>query len=218
MRNRYGLSGPFETLSDKQIRQQMEINFFGLIDVTRKAMETMRDLKTGGVIQQVTSIGGQLGMFMYSARFRRTLLNLLGVPLFSIYCASKWAVEGFTEAISKEVKPEWGIKFTCIEPGGFRTDWAGRSMDFGDVEQPAYDHMDAKKSMGERNGTQAGDPPKAAKVFYDLAVMDDPPLRCVVGTDAYSGINKKLETYKESVEKFEKWSNSTNVDGYKAPS
>lgn len=57
----YGLSGPFETLSEKQIRQQMEINFFGLIDVTRKAMETMRDLKTGGVIQQVTSIGGQVG-------------------------------------------------------------------------------------------------------------------------------------------------------------
>lgn len=57
----YGLNGPFETLSEKQIRQQMEINFFGLIDVTRKAMETMRDRKTGGVIQQVTSIGGQIG-------------------------------------------------------------------------------------------------------------------------------------------------------------
>ena len=59
----YGLSGPFETLSDKQIRTQMEINFFGLINVTRKAMEVMRDLKTGGVIQQVTSIGGQVGQY-----------------------------------------------------------------------------------------------------------------------------------------------------------
>lgn len=58
----YGLNGPFETLSDGQIRQQMEINFFGLINVTRKAMETMRGLKTGGLIQQVTSIGGQIGM------------------------------------------------------------------------------------------------------------------------------------------------------------
>lgn len=58
----YGLCGPFETLSDSQIRQQMEVNFFGLIDVTRKAVETMRELKTGGVIQQVTSIGGQLGI------------------------------------------------------------------------------------------------------------------------------------------------------------
>jgi len=196
----YGLSGPFETLSDKQVRQQMEINFFGLIDVTRKAMETMRDLKTGGVIQQVTSIGGQRG-----------------VPNFSIYCASKWAVEGFTEALSHEVKPEWGIKFTCIEPGGFRTDWAGRSMEFGEIQNPAYDHMDARKTMGERHGNQAGDPAKAAKVFYDLAVMDDPPLRCIVGTDAYAAINKKLETYTENVKKFEKWSTSTDVDGYQAP-
>lgn len=57
----YGLNGPFETLSERQIRQQMEVNFFGLIDVTRKAIETMRELKTGGVIQQVTSIGGQIG-------------------------------------------------------------------------------------------------------------------------------------------------------------
>jgi NAD(P)-dependent dehydrogenase (short-subunit alcohol dehydrogenase family) len=59
----YGLNGPFETLSDNQIRQQMEINFFGLIDVTRKALDTMRELKTGGVIQQVTSIGGQIGQY-----------------------------------------------------------------------------------------------------------------------------------------------------------
>ncbi|KAI8941805.1 hypothetical protein NX059_003006 [Plenodomus lindquistii] len=194
-----GYSGPFETLSDKQLRQQMEINFFGLIDVTRKAMETMRDLKTGGVIQQVTSIGGQLG-----------------VPNFAIYCASKFAVEGFTEAVSKEVKPEWGIKFTCIEPGGFRTDWSGRSMEFGEISHPAYDDVDARKNAESRHHTQAGDPAKGAQVFYDLAIMDDPPLRCVVGTDAYAGINKKLEDYGESVKKFEKWSNSTNVDGYEA--
>jgi short-subunit dehydrogenase len=82
----------------------MEVNFFGLIDVTRVALETMREQKPpGGLISQVTSIGGQIG-----------------VPSYSIYCASKWAVEGFTEAVSKEVKPEWGIKLQCIEPGGFR--------------------------------------------------------------------------------------------------
>ena len=128
----------------------MEINFFGLIDCTRKAMEIMREKNSpsGGLIQQVTSIGGQRG-----------------VPTFSVYCASKWAVEGFTEAIAQEVKPEWGIKFTCIEPGGFRTDWAGRSMDFGEKET-AYDHINAKEAMGKRNGTQAGDPHKGAAAFY----------------------------------------------------
>ena len=100
----YGLSGAFEELSEKNIRTQMEVNFFGLMSVTRKAMAVMREQKpSGGLIQQVTSIGGQRG-----------------VPSFSIYCASKWAVEGFTEAVQHEVKPEWGIKFTCVEPGGFR--------------------------------------------------------------------------------------------------
>lgn len=100
----YGLSGVFEELSDKQIHTQMDVNFFGLIAVTRRAMEVMREQKPcGGLIQQITSIGGQRG-----------------VPTFSIYCASKWAVEGFTEAVQQEVKPEWQIKFTCVEPGGFR--------------------------------------------------------------------------------------------------
>lgn len=102
----YGLCGAFEELTEDQIRQQMEINFFGLIDVTRSALETMRDKQSpqGGVIQQVTSIGGQRG-----------------VPTFSVYCGSKWAVEGMTEAISHELKPEWNIKLTCIEPGGKST-------------------------------------------------------------------------------------------------
>ncbi|KAF2435963.1 NAD(P)-binding protein [Tothia fuscella] len=198
----YGLGGEFESLADKQIRTQMEVNFFGLIDVTRKAMSVMREQSPkGGIIQQVTSIGGQIG-----------------VPTFSIYCASKWAVEGFTEAVQLEVKPEWNIKFTCIEPGGFRTDWAGRSMAFAENKNPAYDHIDAKKAMGERHNTQAGDPYKGAEVFYELGCMKDPPLRCIVGTDAYARLQKKLETYSESSKKFEKLSNSTDVDGYKAPS
>ena len=197
----YGLGGEFESLSEKQIRTQMEINFFGLLDVTRKALQVMRNQKTGGRIQQVTSIGGQVG-----------------VPTFSIYCASKWAVEGFTEAVQQELKPEWNISLTCIEPGGFRTDWAGRSMDFGEEKEPAYDHIDAKKSMGERHGKQAGDPAKAGKAFYELAVIDNPPLRCIIGTDAYERINTKLEKYQENVKRFEKLSNSTDVDGYQKPS
>ena len=82
----YGLAGEFESLSENQLRTQMEVNFFGLINVTRTALETMRSQKPqGGLIQQVTSIGGQVG-----------------VPGFSLYCASKWAVEGFTESLSAE--------------------------------------------------------------------------------------------------------------------
>lgn len=100
----YGLTGCFEEYTDEQIRTQMEVNFFGLVNVTREALVTMREQSpSGGVIQQVTSVGGQRG-----------------AAGFSLYAASKWAVEGFTESISKEMKPEWGIKFTCLEPGGFR--------------------------------------------------------------------------------------------------
>jgi hypothetical protein len=90
-------------------------------------------------------------------------------------------------------------------------------MAFAENKNPAYDHIDSKKTMGERHGTQAGDPPKAAIAFYELAVMKDPPLRCVVGTDAYARLGAKLETYGKNREKFEKLSNSTDVDGYKAP-
>lgn len=84
----YGLNGPFETVSDRQIRTQMEVNFFGLLDVTRQALGVMRERNSppGGLIQQVTSIAAQRGE-----------------PNFSTYCASKWAVEGFTEALSHEV-------------------------------------------------------------------------------------------------------------------
>ncbi|KIW26302.1 uncharacterized protein PV07_09403 [Cladophialophora immunda] len=197
----YGLSGCFEECTDEQIRQQMEINFFGLLDVTREALETMRDKQKpqGGLIQQITSIGGQRG-----------------VPFFSIYCASKWAVEGFTEALSHEVKPEWGIKFTLVEPGGFRTDWAGRSMTFA-TRHPAYDHLNAEKHMTARHGTQAGDPKKGAKAMYELAIMPNPPLRVVVGTDAYKAVMNKLEQYEQNYTKYAALSNSTDVDGYVAP-
>ena len=174
----YGLSGPFEELEDAQIKQQMDVNFFGLLAVTRKAMEIMRKQSpSGGLIQQVTSIGGQRG-----------------VPTFSIYCASKWAVEGFTEAVAQEVKPEWGIKFTCVEPGGFRTDWAGRSMAFAEKRHEAYDHINAKEAMGKRHGKQVGDPIKAAKAMYELAVMKEPPLRVVFGSDAYKVSFVQLST------------------------
>lgn len=196
----YGLAGVFEELSQEQIKTQMDVNFFGLLKVTKKAMEVMREQKpSGGLIQQVTSIGGQIG-----------------VPFFSLYCASKWAVEGFTESLSKEVKPEWNIKFQCVEPGGFRTDWAGRSMSFPEKKHPAYDHVDAKKAMGDRHGTQAGDPIKGARAMYELATLEEPPLRAVIGTDAYKAINNKIKTYGENYPKYEKISNSTDVDGYVA--
>jgi NAD(P)-dependent dehydrogenase (short-subunit alcohol dehydrogenase family) len=195
----YGLAGVFEEVSETQLRKQMEVNYFGLLAVTRKALAVMRDTNSppGGLIQNVTSIGGQRG-----------------VPLFSIYCSSKWAVEGFTEAVSKELKPEWGIRVQCVEPGGFRTDWAGRSMEFPEQRHPAYDHLHAKEQMEKRNGTQKGDPEKGGKAMYQLAVMKEPPLRAVIGSDAYEGMQGKIKEYGELYgrEDLKKIANSTDVE------
>ena len=173
----------------------------------------MRDQKTGGVIQQITSIGGQRGeQYHTSSIFTSGPNHLKGVPTFSIYCASKWAVEGFTEAISHEVKPEWNIKFTCIEPGGFRTDWAGRSMDFGEKKHPAYDHIDAKQAMGKRHGTQAGDPAKAAQALLEIVEAENPPVHLVLGTDALGLIRAKLQSLHAEISEWEHLTRSTDFE------
>ncbi|KAI5480080.1 NAD(P)-binding protein [Pseudohyphozyma bogoriensis] len=191
----YGLLGEFESFTEQQCREQFDVNFFGLINVTKKAMQTMRDRKTGGRILQITSIGGQTG-----------------VPTASLYCASKWAVEGLTEAIAQEVKPEWGIKFTCVEPGGFRTEWAGGSMGFTTKLSPdPYDHLNAPKTMGARHGTQVGDPYKGAEAMYKIAMLENPPLRVVLGSDAYGRMLTKMETYTKSIKEYEELSKSTDV-------
>lgn len=91
-------------------------------------------------------------------------------------------------------------------------------MDFGENKNPAYDHINAKEAMGKRHMSQAGDPVKAGKAFYELAVMEDPPLRVVVGSDAYTALGQKLETYQKNWKRFERLSNSTDVDGYQRPS
>jgi len=85
-------------------------------------------------------------------------------------------------------------------------------MDFGANKKDDYDHFDAKSNMEKMHGKQAGDPVKGARAMYEVATMQDPPLRCVIGSDAYQWMNKKLDTYGESVKKFEKLSNSTDVD------
>jgi len=91
-------------------------------------------------------------------------------------------------------------------------------MEFPEKRHPAYDHMDAKEIMGKRHNKQAGDPEKGAKAIYELAILKDPPLRVVIGTDAYKAIFTKLKNYDENYKKYEKISNSTDVDGYEAPS
>ena len=90
-------------------------------------------------------------------------------------------------------------------------------MAFTSKRHPAYDHLDPHKTMGERHGNQAGDPAKGAKAMYDLAVLPDPPLRAVIGSDAYKRIYKKIADYDANFKKYEEISNSTDVEGWVRP-
>ncbi|KAF8308816.1 NAD(P)-binding protein [Clavulina sp. PMI_390] len=190
----YGAIGVFESLSEAEIQKLMAVNFFGVVDVTRTAMEIMRGQPTGGVIQQMSSISGRLAY-----------------PGYSMYNASKWALEGFTEAISKEVKPEWNIKFQLIEPGRFRTDWGGPSLALAD-NHPGYPHMDLKKYHEDIRGREPDDPVKGALEIYKLANMENPPLRCILGANAYNSMIRTLDERKQEVEKNKSISFSTAFD------
>ncbi|KAI1349654.1 NAD(P)-binding protein [Xylaria sp. FL0043] len=150
----YGLCSAFEEHTDDEIQSVMDIKFMEVARVTRAAIRIMPDVNMppGGLIQQITAL--------------------------SAYCASKWVVEGMAEPIPKETKPDWNIKLTCIEPGGFRTEWAHKNMSFGQRAQAllAYHHIQAEQ------------------------VMD---AICLLGSKAFAAMEGKLSHYSETYRYFE---------------
>jgi NAD(P)-dependent dehydrogenase (short-subunit alcohol dehydrogenase family) len=166
----YGVSGAIEELTEAQARQQFEVNLFGALWVTQAALPILRAQGSGWIVQ-VSSIGG-----------------LAAFPLTGIYHASKWALEGFSETLRQEVEP-FGVKVLMVEPSGFRTDWAGSSMDRAEPIG-AYDEIEpiAKRRASqqeENNGSQPGNPDLAAKALLDTLSRDDPPFRLLLGNVAY---------------------------------
>ena len=163
----YGDIASIEETNLADFRAQVETNLFGVINVTKAAIPFLREQKSGHIIQ-ISSIGGRVGS-----------------PGLGAYQAAKWAVEGFSEVLSKEVAP-LGIKVTIIEPGGFRTDWAGSSMTIR-PNRPEYDSTVgavAKYIRDNHNGIQPGDPVKAAAAIIHIATLEEPPLRLLLGSDA----------------------------------
>jgi NAD(P)-dependent dehydrogenase (short-subunit alcohol dehydrogenase family) len=162
----YGDVGSVEETSLADFRKLIETNVFGVIIMTKAALPVMREQGAGHIIQ-FSSIGGRVTF-----------------PGLSAYHASKWGIEGFSEALAKEVEPI-GIKVTIIEPGGFRTDWAGSSMTISPsrIEYDSTVGATARR-MRARNGHQQGDPAKAAAVIVQIANLAEPPLRLLLGTDA----------------------------------
>jgi len=155
------------TLDD--FRAQIDTNLLGVVNVTKAALPVLR-AQGGGRVIQVSSIGGRLA-----------------TPGLSAYQAAKWAVGGFSEVLAKEVAP-LGIAVTVLEPGGMRTDWAGSSMRVAPISEPYRPTVGAMAALhdGIGSGSALGDPAKVAQVVLDVAAMDEPPLRLILGSEAYA--------------------------------
>lgn len=182
----YGSMGPIEEVSDAEVRRQFDVNVFGALDVTRQVLPHMRKQRSGHIIN-ITSIAG-----------------IQGFPGVGIYNGSKFALEGIGEALAAEVK-HLGIKVTNVEPGPFRTEWAGSSATFTkpaieDYAEGAGVNIHAIES---RSGKQVGDPVKGAVAMYQLTTLDEPPVHLPLGGPAYNRVRSKTEWYNQEVDAFE---------------
>ncbi|PBC39070.1 short-chain dehydrogenase/reductase [Rhodococcus sp. ACS1] len=169
----YANSVPIEEMADDDFRQQVDANFFGVVNVTRAALPILREQRSGCFVQ-FSSVGGRVG----------------GTPGLSAYQAAKFAVEGFSEVLAAEVRP-FGVKVLIVEPGAFRTDWQGSSMQRSSVG-PDYEATVGAMNRYRENsdGTQPGDPARAARIIMDVVAAEDAPLRLLLGAGAVAMAEK----------------------------
>jgi NAD(P)-dependent dehydrogenase (short-subunit alcohol dehydrogenase family) len=180
----FGITGATEAFTDEQVRSQLETNLYAPIEVTRAVLPYMRKQRSGHILQ-VSSIGGRVGN-----------------PGLSIYQAAKFGVGGFSEALAKEVAP-LGIRVTCVEPGGFRTDWAGASMSYAPHVEGYETTVDFMATRFKGDGfIPVGDPKKAAKVMVELVAGPTAPVHLVLGSEA-AGLLKHADKQRQA--EFEKW-------------
>ena len=189
----YGHEGVLEESSMDDLQRQFAANVFGPVAMIKAVLPGMRERRRGHIIN-VTSMGGFITM-----------------PGISFYCGSKFALEGISEALGKELKP-FGIHVTALAPGQFRTDWAGRSMDRTPRSIADYDAvMDPIRSARQsKSGHQPGDPDKAAQALLRLTSAENPPTRLFLGEDALNLVGQKLEQMKAEMAAWEDVSRSTS--------
>jgi len=191
----YGLLGAIEEVSIEEARLQMETNFFGALQVTQAVLPVMRKQQSGHILQISSSAG-----------FR----SLAG---FGLYNASKFALEGFSEALALETAP-LNIKVTIVEPGPFRTSFAGGSSKTAAKEISAYKTTSGafKVIMEQRNGKQEGDPIKAAKAILQVVDAANPPLRLVLGRFAFEAMKTKIASVEKDMKNWELVGMNTSFD------
>ncbi len=181
----YGYLSALEEGEDEEVRAMFETNLFGLANMTKAVLPGMRARRSGHVVN-ISSMGG-----------------LVGFPGIGYYNATKFAVEGLSEALARETAP-LGIKVTIVEPGPFRTDWAGRSL-----KTPKNAIADYAASAGARraavqsySGTQQGDPVRGAEAIIQAVESAEPPLHLLLGRPAYDMAGAKLKEFQAEMEKW----------------
>ncbi len=173
----YGLAGAVEETSEDEARALFEANFFGPLRLTRRALPLLRAAGRGHIVQ-ISSHGG-----------------FKAFAGFGLYNASKFALEGASEALAQEVAP-LGIRLTIVQPGPFRTDFAGRAFRQAATQLPIYEATAGafRQRMAGANGQQEGDPAKAAQAILAAVRADHPPLRLPLGKVALNTIQAKLDS------------------------
>jgi len=190
----FGIIGAAEAFTEEQVRSQLETNLYAPIEITRAVLPYMRKQRSGYILQ-ISSVGGRVGN-----------------AGLTMYQAAKFGLGGFSEALAKEVS-SLGIRVTCVEPGGFRTDWSGASMTYA-AKIEGYEETVDKRYDFFKSGkfVPMGDPDKAAKAMINLIDSAEPPVHLVLGSEAINILKMAEEQRKEEMEKWLPVSLSTDHD------
>jgi NAD(P)-dependent dehydrogenase (short-subunit alcohol dehydrogenase family) len=185
----YGYLGAVEECDESEVHAMFETNFFGLSRMIHAVLPGMRKRGKGHIVN-ISSVGG-----------------LVGLPSAGYYNATKFAVEGLSEALAKEVEP-LGIKVLIVEPGPFRTDWAGRSLKQAKSEIADYAQTSGARrhQIASYSGTQPGDPARAAAAIVKAVESNNPPLRLLLGRAALEGAQEKIDLMRRD---FKAWETTT---------
>jgi NAD(P)-dependent dehydrogenase (short-subunit alcohol dehydrogenase family) len=178
-----------------ELRQQFEVNVFGAVSMMKVILPHMRGRREGRILD-VTSMGG-----------------LMTMPDLSYYHGSKFALEGISSSLAKEVRP-LGIYVTAVEPGMFRTDWAGRSMVRSGRTIRDYDAVfdPIRAARKARSGHQPGDPAKAGSVIAEFLTAPEPPMHLLLGPDAFDYVLKELQALCSEFSTWERLTRSTDFE------
>lgn len=189
----YGHEGIFEESPLEEMRRQFDVNVFGAVAVTKAFLPFFRQRRAGHILN-ITSMGGSITM-----------------PGIAYYCGSKFALEGISDTLSKELQP-FNIFVTAVAPGSFRTDWAGRSMqrtarsiaDYNESFDPV------RKAREDKNGKQLGDPQRAAQAMLQIIDSATPPAHLLLGSDALALVREKLQRANSEIDQWEALTRSTD--------